>query len=231
MANLKLNHTLLILLRYPEPGKVKTRLSQDIGIDKAAEIYSCMAETVVHNLAKSDLHKTIIFFDPPERKAEVENWLKVKCKLFPQKGKSLGERMTNAFDKTFSLGAEKAVIIGTDCIEISDEIISQAFNALDLVDVVIGPAEDGGYYLLGMAKPTPKIFDDIDWSTDSVLGQTLKKLREKELQFELLKTLRDVDTVSDLNGDLLLRLQENRSKNLINTNLLLSRRMIRSGQS
>lgn len=203
------NHILLIFLKYPEPGKVKTRLSQDIGKDKAAEIYSWMAETVVHDLAKSNLHETIIFFDPPERKKEVEDWLNVGYRLFPQEGKSLGERMTNAFDKTFPLGAEKAIIIGTDCVEISDEIISQAFDALDLVDVVIGPAEDGGYYLLGMTKPTPEIFDDIDWSTELVLNQTLKKIEEQGLRFVLLKKLRDIDTVNQLSNELMLKIQKN----------------------
>lgn len=200
---------LIIFVKYPEPGKVKTRLAEDIGREKAAQIYSGMAETIIHNVSNSTEYKTIIFFDPPERRSDVENWLQNNgYNLLPQEGKSLGEKMANAFSKAFSLGAEKAVIIGTDCVEISDEIISQAFDTLHRVDVALGPAEDGGYYLLGLKEPMPEIFNDIHWSTNLVLKQTLKKLEEKGLKFKLLKTLRDIDTIRDLNNKLLLKIQE-----------------------
>ncbi|MGH7889035.1 MAG: TIGR04282 family arsenosugar biosynthesis glycosyltransferase [Thermodesulfobacteriota bacterium] len=200
---------LLIFVKYPEPGKVKTRLAEDIGKEKAAEIYSWMAETVIRNASKSKDYKTTIFFDPPEREIDVENWLNGSVRLLPQEGKSLGERMSNAFREVFSHGAGKTIIIGTDCVEISDEIISQAFDVLDLVDVVLGPAEDGGYYLLGLKKPAPKIFDDIDWSTELVLNQTLRKIEEQGLRFVLLKKLRDIDTVNELSGEILLKIQRN----------------------
>jgi uncharacterized protein len=168
-----------------------------------------MAKTVIHNVSKSREYKKIIFFDPPERKSDVENWLQNNgYNLFPQNGKFLGERMANAFREAFSLGAQKAVIIGTDCVEISDEIISQAFDTLYKVDVVLGPAEDGGYYLVGLKEPMPEIFRGIHWSTNLVLNQTLKKLEQKGLKFKLLKTLRDVDTVRDLDNKLLLKIQE-----------------------
>jgi rSAM/selenodomain-associated transferase 1 len=207
------NHMLLVFVKYPEPGKVKTRLARDIGKDKAARIYSVMAKTVVHNVSKSREYKTMIFFDPPERKSGFESWLQNNGhNLFPQKGKSLGEKMANAFSKAFSLGAEKVVIIGTDCVEISDEIISQVFDKLHKVDVVLGPAEDGGYYLLGLKEPIPEIFSDIHWSTNLVLNQTLEKLVEKGLKFKLLKTLRDVDTAGDLNNELLFKIQETENR-------------------
>ena len=203
------NRILLIFLKYPEPGKVKTRLAQYIGKEKAAHIYSVMAETIIHHVSKSREHKTIIFFDPPERKSDVENWLPNNdCKFLPQEGNSLGERMANAFSKAFSLGAEKAVIIGTDCIDISNDLISQAFVELDRTDVILGPAEDGGYYLLGLKKLIPEIFNNIDWSTDRVLNQTLKTLREKGLRFQLLQTLKDIDTANDLNDELLSKIHE-----------------------
>jgi rSAM/selenodomain-associated transferase 1 len=206
-ANQKL--TLLIFVKYPEPGKVKTRLAEDIGKRRAARIYSSMAKTVIHNVSTSRKYGSIIFVDPPERKSEVENWLQINgCDFFPQGGKSLGERMANAFAKAFSLGAEKGVIIGTDCVEISENLISQAFDALYEADVVLGPAEDGGYYLLGLKEPTPEIFSDIRWSTNLVLSQTLERLREIGLRFKLLKTLRDIDTASDLNDELLFKIRE-----------------------
>jgi len=203
------NYTLIIFVKYPEPGKVKTRLARYIGNEKAAQIYSEMTETIIRNLFESEKYKTMIFFDPPERKRDFENWLQNNVyEFFPQEGGSLGKRMSNAFTKVFSLEVEKAVIIGTDCIEISNEVISQAFDALEVVDVVLGPAEDGGYYLLGLKKPDPHIFHGISWSTGLVLDQTLKKIKEKGLKFQLLKTLRDVDTVSDLNEDLTPRIKK-----------------------
>ena len=168
-----------------------------------------MAEAIINHASKSREYKTIIFFDPPERKSDVENWLPNNdCKFFPQEGNYLGERMANAFSKAFSLGAEKAVIIGTDCIDISNDLISETFATLDITDVILGPAEDGGYYLLGLKKLIPEIFNNIDWSTDRVLNQTLKTLREKGLRFQLLQTLKDIDTANDLNDELLFKIHE-----------------------
>jgi len=211
MSRPKLNHTLLIFVKYPEPGGVKTRLAEDLGYEKAAEIYASMAESVIHNLSRSEEYKTVIFFDPPYRKREMENWLGKRYQLLAQEGNSLGERMANAFDKTFSLGAEKAVIIGTDCLEITEEIISRAFQSLDEMDVVLGPAEDGGYYLLGMKESTSEIFDDITWSSSQVLGQTINKIKTMGLKFSLLKTLRDIDTISDLNNGLLAKTRKSKN--------------------
>jgi rSAM/selenodomain-associated transferase 1 len=200
---------LLIFVKYPEPGRVKTRLAKDIGKESAAQIYLGMTETIIRNLSESERYKTAVFFDPPERKREFESWLQRRVdNLFPQEGESLGERMSNAFTKVFSLGAEKAIVIGTDCVEVSEETISQALYALEAMDLVLGPAEDGGYYLLGLKKPEPDIFHDISWSTELVLDQTLRKAEEKGLKFQLLKTLRDVDTVSDLREDLIRRIKK-----------------------
>jgi rSAM/selenodomain-associated transferase 1 len=202
-------HILLIFVKYPELGKVKTRLAQDIGYMRATQIYSVMAKTIIDTLSKSKTHRTIIFFDPPDRKADLKLWLRYKlCTFLPQEGNSLGERMVNAFKKAFSLRAKKAVIIGTDCIGISNKLISKAFNTLNQADVVLGPAEDGGYYLLGLNKLVPEIFNNIDWSTNLVLNQTSEKLRKKGLKLKLLQTLKDIDTLSDLNDELLLKIQK-----------------------
>lgn len=223
-----LNQMLIIFLKYPEPGRVKTRLAQVIGKEKAAELYSAMARTVIHNVSKSRDYEKIIFFDPLERKTDVEKWLSKSMNLggnrrkkrsqddfsiYPQQGESLGQKMASAFDTVFSLGVEKAVIIGTDCIDISAEIISEAFDSLQTTDVVLGPAQDGGYYLLGLTKQNPEILNNIDWGTEFVLSQTLKKIKEKRLHFELLKTLRDVDKVSDLCDELLLTLGIQKGEN------------------
>jgi rSAM/selenodomain-associated transferase 1 len=203
-------------------------LAQAIGNEKAAELYSAMARTVINNISKSGDYNRIIFFDPPERKLDVKKWLSKSLNraangkgkktqdyfsLFPQQGDSLGQRMASAFDTVFSLGAEKAVIIGTDCIDISEEIIFEAFDSLKRNDAVLGPAQDGGYYLLGLTKPNPEIFHNIDWGTNVVFAQTLEKIKEKRLHFELLKTLGDVDQVDDLCDELLLTLGIEKGEN------------------
>lgn len=202
---------LIVFLKYPEPGRVKTRLARDIGWKNASLIYSEIAQSVIGKVSKSSEYKTLIFFDPPEKKEDVRRWLKnANLNLLPQEGNPLGERMLNAFEKAFSLGAKSAVIIGTDCMEVSDKTVLEAFQALREVDAVLGPARDGGYYLLGLNRAFPWIFKDIKWSTSLVLSQTIKKIEEKKLRFKLLKTLTDIDTVRDLSKELLLKVKEDK---------------------
>jgi rSAM/selenodomain-associated transferase 1 len=193
---------LLIFVKYPEPGKVKTRLAKDIGSENAALLYRKMAENTVYNLSKSSDYRKIIFFDPPERRSDVKRWLKINGLSFiAQEGNSLGERMSNAFSHAFSLGALKAVIVGTDCPQIRRETILKAFEKLDTSEAVIGPTYDGGYYLLGFSRFIPQVFHDIDWSTNLVFDQTMQKLQHNSITSECLEMLRDVDTFEDLSDD------------------------------
>ncbi|GBD39885.1 hypothetical protein HRbin37_02171 [bacterium HR37] len=202
---------LIVFLKYPEPGRVKTRLARDIGRRNASLIYSEIAQSVIGKVSKSNEYKTIIFFDPPEKEEEVRRWLKnTNLTLLPQEGNLLGERMLNAFERAFSLGATSTVIIGTDCMEVSDKTVLEAFQALREVDAVLGPARDGGYYLLGLNRPFPLVFKGIEWSTNLVLSQTIKKLEEKKQRFKLLETLTDVDTIRDLSKELLLKVKEDK---------------------
>jgi uncharacterized protein len=200
---------LLIFVKYPEPGKVKTRLAKNIGLENAAVLYRKMAETIIHDLSKLTDYTKIIFFDPPERKNDVMRWLTFNGLSFiAQEGNSLGEKMLNAFSHAFSLGADKAVIIGTDCPQITTQTILRAFEKLEKSEAVIGPSYDGGYYLLGLRRFSREIFHDIDWSTNLVFDQTMKKIRDEGLQSTCLETLRDVDTVEDLSNDQLLKIRK-----------------------
>jgi rSAM/selenodomain-associated transferase 1 len=202
---------LIVFLKYPEPGRVKTRLARDIGRRNASLIYSEIAQSVIGKVSKSNEYKTIIFFDPPEKEEDVRRWLKnTNLTLLPQEGNLLGERMLNAFERAFSLGATSTVIIGTDCMEVSDKTVLEAFRALREVDAVLGPARDGGYYLLGLNRPFPWVFKGIEWSKNLVLSQTIKKLEEKKQRFKLLETLTDVDTIRDLSKELLLKVKEDK---------------------
>ncbi len=202
---------LIVFLKYPEPGRVKTRLARDIGWKNASLIYSEIAQSVIGKASKSSKYETLIFFDPPEKKEDVRRWLKnTSLNLLPQEGNPIGERMLNAFERAFSLGATSAVIIGTDCMEVSDKTVLEAFRALREADAVLGPARDGGYYLLRLNRPFPWVFKGIKWSTNLVLSQTIKKLEEKKLRFKLLETLTDVDTIRDLSKELLLKVKEDK---------------------
>ncbi|MBI4228151.1 MAG: glycosyltransferase, partial [Deltaproteobacteria bacterium] len=130
---------LLIFVKYPEPGKVKTRLAKEIGARNAALLYRRMAEGIINDLSKLIDYRKIIFFDPPERKNDFMRWLNFNgFSYIEQEGDSLGERMSNAFRHAFSLGVDKAVVIGTDCPQISTQTILKAFEKLETSDVVIG---------------------------------------------------------------------------------------------
>lgn len=193
---------ILIFVKYPEPGSVKTRLAKNIGSESAALLYRNMAEGIIYDLSKLTQYRKIIFFDPPERRNEVTHWLKISGLSFvAQEGNSLGERMSNAFGHAFSIGAEKAVVVGTDCPQITAQTIINAFEKLETSEAVIGPSHDGGYYLLGMRRLILELFHDIDWSTNLVFDQTMKKLRHNGIKSECLEMLRDVDTIEDLSND------------------------------
>lgn len=193
-------NVVIIFLKYPEAGKVKTRLAKDVGDDEAARIYSHMALNVIEGAIDPKSYHTIIFYDPPEREKEIKNWIGEKeLQYSPQIGNTLGDRITNAFKEVYSHGADKTVIIGTDCLEVNSEIINEAISLLEKTQVVLGPAEDGGYYLLALNQYRPQIFQDINWSTEQVLDQTVSKILEDKLSYSLLKTLKDVDTLKDLN--------------------------------
>jgi len=214
----KMENVLIILLKYPEPGKVKTRLAKDIGDEKACEIYKLLAENVIKNiLTKNPGTYTVhFFFTPADRETEISTWLKpilndnqeIKTQFRTQEGSNLGERMSNAFKEILQeKGCKKCIIVGTDCPEIDATLIEKAFGVLKEKDIVIGPCKDGGYYLLGMSRPVPVSFEqgfvpdlfiDIDWSTDRVFEQTMEKVRKNNLYCGVLKTLADIDTQEDL---------------------------------
>lgn len=190
---------LIIFYRNPELGKVKTRLAASVGDEKALAIYlrlSAHTREVSENLT---MDKSLCYSDFADSE---DNWPLAKYKKEIQTGRDLGERMKNAFASGFELGYQKIVIIGTDCFELTAEIIKQSFERLDHHDAVIGPALDGGYYLLGMKKLIPEIFRNKAWSTESVCTETMKDLERLNLVYSLSPPLRDVDEVKDLPEEL-----------------------------
>lgn len=187
-----------IFIKYPEPGKVKTRLAKDIGNERAADIYRQVVELVLKNTTPfNHAYDRIVFYDPAARQKDFAAWLPEE-QLVLQQGSDVGARMDNAVRVLLSRGAEKAVLTGADIPDLSAGIIERAFQELDHADIVIGPAQDGGYYLVGMKAPHPEIFQGIPWSTGRVREETLRTFHRYGLKGKLLGTLSDLDSTHDL---------------------------------
>ena len=186
-----MKNALIIFVRKPEKGKVKTRLAATVGADKALEIY---IELLTHTravTAEVNADKFVFYADKIE---EDDLW---KDKVFTKKlqgNYDLGGKMKEAFSTLFEMGFEKVVIIGSDCLELSTSIIHQAFELLNEKEVVVGPASDGGYYLLGMKNLVPTLFENKQWSTEHVFQQTINDLQKENIDYDVLITLTDVDT-------------------------------------
>lgn len=187
---------IIIFVRHPELGKVKTRLAAEIGDDKALEVYKLLLAHTFQ-LIKSISYPVFIFYTDSIREQDLWNGVFIHKRL--QVGDNLGDRMSNAFKYVFGEGFTKAIIIGSDCYDLTREVIEQAFLNLNKNDAVIGPAKDGGYYLIGMNAPFKDLFQDIEWSTSSVYQRTIEKSKQQNLLISILIELSDVDTVDDIN--------------------------------
>lgn len=195
-----LTEALLVFVRWPEPGRAKTRLVPRLGSAGAARFYRGMAERTVATARRCDgagLDR-VVWFTPRERAADIADWLGQGLRYEHQPGGDLGSRLEHAFRRAFAEGATRVVAVGTDCPSLDPEHVHQAFRGLEEADAVVGPAEDGGYYLLGLARPFPDIFRDIPWSTDRTFAETLARLRSGGRSIRLLPALRDVDRPEDL---------------------------------
>jgi rSAM/selenodomain-associated transferase 1 len=187
-----------VALKFPAPGRVKVRLARDIGGEAAAKLYGILAQRLLwRTLPAKNVYERIIFFSPAEMRERFEEWIPGE-RFFPQRGDDLGEIMSNAFEEMFMLGAEKAVLTGTDIPGLHRGIIEQAFAGLDNSDVVIGPAKDGGYYLIGMKAQNPGLFCGPSWGTETVHEKTLSLADALGLSVGTVETLSDLDTYEDL---------------------------------
>ena len=184
---------IIIFARNPKLGKVKTRLAKTIGDFAALETYKILMKHTANVVEKSNAEK-IVFYSEYIDNNDV--WAKIKCKKVKQSEGDLGEKMQTAFEYAFELGHKKIVIIGSDVYSLKTEHIDSAFTQLETHDVVIGPAHDGGYYLLGLNFIIPELFEQKKWGTSSVLENTLADLNE--LNVTLLEPLNDIDTFEDL---------------------------------
>jgi rSAM/selenodomain-associated transferase 1 len=191
--NLKSKNLVLIFTRNPELGKAKTRLAKTVGDETALEIYKFLLEKTCNVSAKVTADKAV-YYSVKVRYNDI--WDENRYQKHQQVGEDLGIRMLHAFKNGFDAGYQKVLIIGSDLYDLTSEIIESAFVELDTNDVVIGPAEDGGYYLLGMNSLHTAIFKNKDWGTSSVKKDTLADLKDKKVH--LLQELNDVDVFEDI---------------------------------
>lgn len=193
-----MKRTLAVFVKSPEPGAVKTRLAADLGPETSAAVYRALAEAEIAGtrpLARE--YERLFFFAPADAAAAIAAWLPGQT-LLPQEGADLGLRMSAAFEEAFARGADQVAVVGTDAPWVGREHVLQAFQTLEGVDVVLGPCDDGGYYLMALSRPQPALFAEVAWSTPAVCATTLQRARDLGLRASRLGTLPDIDTLADI---------------------------------
>jgi rSAM/selenodomain-associated transferase 1 len=203
----KNNPGVLVFIKNPFIGDVKSRLSKGFDRNLTPVLYQKFVEDILNMLKRVKL-PILICYHPPDNKKEFQKWLGNDYQYLPQLGNDLGERLRNCFDLGFKLGFDKLIVIGSDSPDLPDRIIKTAVEKLNDYDIVIGPCEDGGYYIIGFTNHSffPDVFKGIMWSTSTVFKKTVKVLESKDKHFFILEKWCDVDTIEDL-------------KNLYNRNL------------
>ncbi|MEH1780190.1 MAG: TIGR04282 family arsenosugar biosynthesis glycosyltransferase [Nostoc sp.] len=191
---------LIIFTRYPEPGKTKTRLIPVLGIVGAANLQRQMSEYTIFQV--QELQKAIdismeVRFAGGDSQL-MEDWLGLDLVYRSQSKGDLGLRMARSLFEAFQSGMEQVIIIGTDCPGVNAQILATAFEKLDAFDLVLGPAIDGGYYLIGLRQPIPELFVNIDWGTNGVFQKTVDIAQKLNLSYVNLSPLADVDRPEDL---------------------------------
>ena len=189
---------LIVFVKNFQLGKVKTRLAKVIGNTQALNVYQTLVFITEKETQSLNVTKHIYFSEFTSENVWQNNSLK-----FIQKGVDLGDKMYNAFKKGFEQGYEHIILIGSDLPDISSHILEQGFKELTQSDYVLGPATDGGYYLIGMKQNSPDIFTNKPWSTNQLLKETLTEIKNQHKSYTLLNTLNDIDTFDDLKNSTL----------------------------
>lgn len=184
----------IAMLKAPRAGFVKTRLAREIGAGPAAAVYRRLVEHQVASIPRD--WPVEIHFAPAEAEAEMRAWLGIGHVYHTQVGDDLGARLVHAIAGAFHRGASAVLVIGGDCPGLDEAALREAWSALQAVDVVLGPALDGGYYLIGLRRPLSELFRGIPWSTDTVFKVTMDRVREAGLSHALLSAREDVDDLA-----------------------------------
>ncbi|MCB0808220.1 MAG: TIGR04282 family arsenosugar biosynthesis glycosyltransferase [Flavobacteriales bacterium] len=189
-----MSRAVVLFLRAPVKGRVKTRLAADVGEERALAVYRELLDITTKAMAGTGARSLCFLADGaviPEVGLPDATW-------HHQQGNDLGERMHRAFQKAFDAGHDRVLLIGSDLPHMRPELLERAFGVLAERDAVLGPALDGGYYLLGLKRPHPLLFNDMPWSTDRVLALSRERLQAAGSNWGELEALRDVDDGDDL---------------------------------
>ncbi len=186
---------LVIFVRNPISGQVKTRLAKDIGDERALAIYLQLLQHTLEITRGLSFRKFIYYADEV---SDYDLWSVPGYTKRKQNGNDLGERMLNSFKELFDQGFTRIIIIGSDCLQLKTETLEEAVALLESNNAVIGPASDGGYYLLGLTKFYPDLFTNKPWSTEKVFAKTIDDFINHGISYSLLEELSDIDDVTDL---------------------------------
>ncbi len=193
------DRTVLLFVKAPLLGRVKTRLAKVVGRHEATNLYKCFVSDTIAVIQQTDFAWRICYH-PPQTANQMIDWLGPAFTYMPQRGNNLGARMADAFHTVFSEGIRSALLIGSDLPDLSTTIIAEAFASLKTADAVIGPALDGGYYLIGFNNNSflPAAFEDIPWGTEDVYTKTLNIFQNHKVGYHPLPVCRDIDCYQDL---------------------------------
>lgn len=197
--DVKSDSSILLFIKSPEKGRVKSRLALAADEETALEVYKSFVLDIADALKERGQPVTICFH-PWNSEETVRSWLREDFSYAPQRGEDLGERMENAFKNSFSEDVVKVVLIGSDIPDLTPAVMDEAFSSLELQDAVIGPASDGGYYMIGFRKHAflPDVFRGVPWGTGSVFQQTMEIFQRSGIRVHVLPEWNDVDTLDDL---------------------------------
>ena len=184
---------LIVFVKAPRPGAVKTRLG--LGSDAECLAYQVLVHTVLGKLGA--FNGIDLRFAPSDAGQAIEAWLRPGWRAVAQSEGDLGRRMASAFADAFRAGAKRVVIVGSDCPYLEPEDIRTAWTHLRTCDLVLGPAEDGGYWLIGLREAQPELFENVAWSSARVFAETMERAKTLGLKSFLLRKLSDVDTRAD----------------------------------
>jgi uncharacterized protein len=189
------NDSLIILTSNPEKGTLKTRLASEMGDDQAMLVHYKLQRYTKEITKRLNCDKSVFYSDRIDNN---DLWDNMMYDKHLQQGADQGERMTAAFTYAFAQGKDRVIIIGTDCMELETYSIKEAFAVLESNDVVLGPSKNGGYYLIGVRKFLPTLFEDKRWDSDNLLMDTILDLKKINAEYYLLKTLNHINSSKDL---------------------------------
>ncbi len=194
------NPALIVFLKFPEKGNVKTRLAADFGDEFAVQFYKLCLEKLINDIKLNlvGIIDIFLFCSNDDEIPLLKEWLGEGFRYKVQSGTDLGKRMVNAFDEIFKYGYNQSILTGTDIPDLNTKLILESFQLLNNYDVILGPSDDGGYYLIGMKQLYPEIFQNVNWSSDKVFSETINRVETEKLTYYPMEALIDIDNKEGL---------------------------------